>query len=140
MNLQSEGGIAIETNTSSCAIRHALNDECLTEQHVTPVLSLDERGMILDCSQSFEKLFGFEWRDLIWHHVSWIFPQLTGVELIQAGQFNPLLNYLCGCGHLFQVQNRQGNSFSSNLSFVHIEHDGRRSLSLMVQPVADAKP
>jgi hypothetical protein len=111
----------------------------LTELHNPPALSLDERGMIHDCSKSFEKLFGFRRSDLVWKHVSKLFPRLADVELVQSGRLNPLLNYLCHCGHLYEALNSQGETFSSNLSFVHIEFDGRRSLRMIVRPVDSAE-
>lgn len=137
MNLQREGNAAPTSNNSSRAIRHEWHGEHLTERHNPPELSLDERGMIQDCSKSFEKLFGFRRTDLVWKHVSSLIPRLADVELVQSGHLNPLLNYLCHCGHLYDALNSRGVVFPSSLSFVHIEHSGRRSLRLIVRP-ADA--
>jgi hypothetical protein len=53
--------------------------------------------------------------------------------LIKAGQINPLLNYLCRCGQLYEAQNRHGDTLSCNLSFVRIEYNGKRFLRLMVR-------
>jgi hypothetical protein len=124
---------------STRAIRHEWHGEHLTERLNPPALSLDERGMIQDCSKSLEKLFGFRRRDLVWKHVSQLFPRLADVELVQSGHLNPLLNYLCHCGHLYEALNSRGETFSSNLSFVHIEFDGRRSLRLIVRPTDSAE-
>jgi hypothetical protein len=74
----------------------------------------------------------------VWRHVSTLFTQLTGVELVQAGPVNPFLNYLCRCGQLFQAQNQQGDTFSSKLSFVRLEYEGRRFLRLIVNPSDNA--
>lgn len=134
MDLQREGNSSRESNPSSYAPKLRWADECLTERHDPPALSLDERGMIQDCSKSFEKLFGFQRRDLVWQHFSRLLPQLTGVDLIQAGRLNPLLNYLCHCGHHYQAQNRQGDTFPCNLNFVRVEFGGKRSLRLIVNP------
>jgi PAS fold len=103
-------------------------------QYDPPALSLDERGMIQDCTKSFERLFGFQRRDLVWQHVSRLLPQLAGVDLIQAGRLNPFLNYLCHCGHHYQAQNRQGDSFSCSLSLVRVEFGGKRSLRMIINP------
>jgi hypothetical protein len=121
MSLKIKYDVATEAGTSSSHKRHD-----------PPALSLDERGMILDCSKSFEIIFGHSRCDLVWQHVSKLFPQLHGVEFIQAGEFNPLLNYLCRCGHLFQLRNRQGDTCSNGLSFVRIENEGRKLLRLIV--------
>jgi PAS domain-containing protein len=134
MNLLREGHATVETNQLSISKWPEKIRESSDERHDPLALSLDERGMIQDCSKSFERQFGFRRSDLVWQPVSKLFPQLLGVELIKAGQVNPLLNYLCRCGQLYEAQNRHGISFSCNLSFVRIEYNGKRSLRLMVRP------
>jgi hypothetical protein len=134
MDLQPEGNRAIETGLPACAIRQEWTDEHLPERDDLPAISLDERGMILDCNKPFEVLFGFDWRDLVWHHITKVFPQLSTVEFTQAGQVYPLLDYLVRCSHLYQAKNRQGATFSSNLIFIRLEHEGKRLLRLIVFP------
>ena len=133
MNLQSDSTPATKVNAASYA-KHKMVDENMTEWTDPPALSLDERGMIQECSESLERLFGFRQSDLVYHHFSMLFPQLTGVEIVHAGQINPLLNYLCRCGHRFLTQNRQGKIFTSNLSIAHIGYDGSRLLRIVVRP------
>ena len=111
------------------------SNEHRIEPQDPPSLALDERGMIQDCSKSFESLFGFQRRDLVWQHVSRLLPQLTGVDLVQAGRLNPILNYLCHCGHHYEAQDRQGRIISCILSLVRVEFDGRRSLRLIINPL-----
>lgn len=139
MNLQRKGDAAIEPNTSSYASWSEWTDEHLTKCHEPPALSLDERGMIHDCSKSCERFFGYQRPDLVKHHVSSLFPQLMGVALVQEGRFNPLLNFICRCGQLFQAQNRQGDTFPCNLIFVPLENNGRRTLRMIVSPSNNAK-
>ncbi|MDD5058689.1 MAG: PAS domain-containing protein [Sideroxydans sp.] len=128
MNLHRKG------NASSHAGHHTFADAQLLIRYDPPALSLDERGMILDCSKSFEQQFGFRRIDLVWKHVSRLLPQLKDVDLIQEGKINRLLNFLCHCGLLFQAQTPQGDYLTARLSIVHIETQGRRSLRLIVQP------
>lgn len=139
MNLTSHDNAAIGVYMPPLTTPQERADEYSIERNDPPALSLDERGMILECSKSFEMLFGFRYNDLVWHHVSLLFPQLMGVELVQAGQLNPLLNYLCRCGHLYQTRNRQGDSFFSRLSFVFIGYDGSQSLRMIVRPLDRAQ-
>jgi PAS domain S-box-containing protein len=139
MNLQSGSNVAIKTHNPAFAKLRGYGDRNLIEQNEPPALSLDERGVIQDCSKSFESLFGFLLHDLAQQHISMLLPQLTGVELVQSGQLNPLLNYLCRCGHLFHVQNRQGDIFAINLNFVHIGYDGSRFLKMFVRPPCTVK-
>lgn len=135
MSLLREGGAPIEPNmSSSCTKWQDCADKRSTGLQEPPALSLDERGMIHDCSKSCERFFGYERTDLVKHHVSSLFPQLTGVALVQKGQFNPLLNFICRCGQLFQAQNRQGETFPCNLIFVPLENNGRRILRMIVSP------
>lgn len=132
MNLQRQSNAPNESNPTSTAKQRWSAFEHLTERYNPPALSLDERGMIKDCSKTFEKLLGFPRSDLVWKHVSRLFPQLMDVELLQAGQVNPRLKYLCHCGHCYQIKNRQGETFLSNLSFMLLEFGGRVSLKLIV--------
>ena len=134
MNLQMKGNAVIETNSSFYAERQEWSGEHPNAWHEPPALSLDERGMIQNCSKSCEGLFGYRRHELVWHPISSLFPQLTGVALVQEGRFNPALNFLCRCGKLFQGQNVQGDTFTSTLSFVRLEYDGRPTLRLIVSP------
>jgi len=136
MSLQSEDSAARGIGDFAKAARTEMIEQNLSERHDPPALSLDERGMILDCSKSFRRLFGFQRSDLVWQHVSTLFPQRAGIELVQAGQVNSLLSYLCRCGKLYEAINRQGDTFSINLSFVRIEYKGRGILRLIVHPFA----
>jgi len=80
-------------------------------------VSVVVHGMILDCSNTCEKFFGYRRRDLVMHHVSKLFSELSEVELTQKEEFNQSLVFLCRCGKLFQAQNRVGDSFFCNLNF-----------------------
>ena len=139
MNLVKKSNKVIETNAPSYAVVREWTDEHPAEWYEPPALAMDERGMIRDCSESGERLFGYRRHDLVWQHVSMLFPQLSGVTLVQEGRVNPLLNFLCRCGKLFQTQNRQGDTFLSKLSFVRLEYDGRHTLRLIVSPSDNAK-
>lgn len=114
--------------------RHEWIDGYWAVRHDAPALSLGGRGLIQDCNKALLMLFGFRRSDLVWQPVAKLFPQLADVQLIQAGQVNPMLNYLCRCGQLYQSQNRHGGVFSCNLSIVQLEFKGRRSFRMIVRP------
>ena len=135
MGLHMESDVAIETDAGSYAAGNELVAERPVGLHEPPALALDESGVIQKSSESCEKLFGYRSLDLVKQHISWLFPQLAGLKLVLDGRFNPMLDFLCHCGHLFQAQNRQGDTFQSELSFVRIENDGRHSLRLIVRPL-----
>ncbi len=134
-----QNNVVIEPNAFPNAERLKRTHKYSAKWHEPPALTLDERGMICDCSESGESLFGYRRHDLTWQHVSKLLPQLSGVALVLEGRINPLLQFLCHCGHLFQVQNRLGDTFPSGLSFVHLEHDGIHTLRLIVRPSDNAK-
>ncbi len=101
-------------------------------------LTLDEQGMILDCSESGEELFGYSRLELLQQHVSTLLPQLSGIDLFRDGEPNALLAFLCRIGHLFQVQCCEGVTFHSELTFVHLNHAGKSILRLIAHPFRSA--
>ncbi|MBU0622739.1 MAG: PAS domain-containing protein [Gammaproteobacteria bacterium] len=136
MDIHSGVGAIVEATDSDLVTVHCAGGSLHLPIDL-PTLSLDEGGVIHDCSRSFEKLLGFLRDDLVQCHISMLLPQLYGVELVQGGHFNPLLNYLCRCGHHFQVQNRKGDSLAINLNFAHVGYDGSRFLKMFVHPLGE---
>jgi PAS domain S-box-containing protein len=99
-----------------------------------PVLTMDEQGMICDCSKAGEKLFGYSCKDLVWQPVSRLLPELSGISLVTNGEINQQLGFLSHCGHHFQAISRSGNTFMNELYFVLLDYAGRRIVRLIVQP------
>jgi PAS domain S-box-containing protein len=139
MNLQMNSSATIKTIGPSYEALQKLSDDLCVENCEPPSITLDERGMILDCSTTSESFFGYSRRDLVWRHVSSLFPQLMEIELVQKGQFNPLLTFLCRCEKHFQAQNLLGDTFPCNLNFVHLEHNGKRILRMFARPAEKLK-
>ena len=114
---------------------HVVSSKAQPSSWREPVaLILDESGMICDCSKTSEELFGYNLRELISLHVSKLLPQLSEIELVQNGQVNPRLVYLCHCGHLFKAQSHHGGSFLSELCLVCLYNAGKRILKLFILP------
>ncbi len=130
---------AARTGTASATPSTDFASERPAEWQEPPALALDETGFIQKCSESCAKLFGYQGPDLVKQHISSLFPQLSGHKLMMDGRFNPMLDFLCHCGHLFQTQNSHGDTFKSELSFVRIESGGQRSLRLLVRPLAGGR-
>lgn len=103
-------------------------------QQEPAALVLDERGMIRDCSHAGEQLFGYRRSELAWQHISKLIPQLFDTQLVQSGQLNPHLEFLCHCGLPFQAQNQQGMTFDSELHFIHLGQGDRKIIRLLVTP------
>ncbi len=80
-----------------------------------PALTLDDMGVIRDCSDTCEQVFGYAVDELAGRHVSVILPQLPDTDLVQDGRINSRLAYLCHCAVGFQARRRDGRCFASEL-------------------------
>jgi PAS domain S-box-containing protein len=96
-------------------------------------LMIDKNGTILDCDPTSETIFGYTHRELLAQNVSTLIPQLSEVELVQKDKTNPLLKYLCHCGHLFKSKRKDGEIFNSELGLVDLNQP-RHRLKLFVIP------
>jgi hypothetical protein len=96
-------------------------------------LTLDESGMILDCCVTGEGLFEYKRGELIKLHVSKLFPKLSEFSLITDGRINSQLGFLSRCNYPFLTRSADQRSFYSELSFVHLNYDGIKTLRLLVQ-------
>jgi PAS domain-containing protein len=104
-----------------------------------PALLLDESGHIQDCSKSVESLFGYGLGELVWQHISCLFPQFSDVALLHNGQIDAKLNFISRCGHTFMGLTRRGDTIPFHLSFIRFERDGLCTLRLILRPSGSAK-
>ena len=116
------------------ALRHA---SAVKPQADAATLALDEHGLIRNCNGAGETLFDYGFSELFTQHVSLLLPQLADMELLQDGQPNPHLRYLCRIGHQFQAQRKDGRSFSSEIFLNLIDSEGGGRLSLIVRPAPE---
>lgn len=79
------------------------------------VLTLNDQGVIRDCSRACEQVFGYPPEELAGRHVSMLLPQLPDTDLVQEGRINSRLAYLCHCAVAFQARRRDGRCFASEL-------------------------
>ncbi len=96
-------------------------------------LTLDESGMILDCCATGEGLFEYKRIELLKQHISKLFPKLSEFSLITDGRINSQLGFLSRCNYPFLTRSANQKSFYSELNFVHLNHDGIKTLRLLVQ-------
>ena len=101
------------------------------------VLTLDGRGMICDCNRAGENLFKYHRNALVWRAISMLLPELAGVALMESGQPNARLRFLCRIGHQFQAVAQDGESFTSALCLNLLDSAGYGRLSLIVSPAGD---
>ena len=79
------------------------------------MLALDDLGVIRDCSQACETMFGYPQDELTGSHISMLLPQLGETELVLEDRINARLAYLCHCAVAFQARHRDGGAFLSEL-------------------------
>jgi PAS domain-containing protein len=122
----SEQGTRTETNTS----------------YYTPptvedlaVLTLDENGMIKECSKAGADLLGCAASKLTWLNVSKFLPRLGEVALLQGERVNPYLRFLSRAGHQFEFIAMSGAHFTSQLFFNEAENQNSHYLRVIIQPV-----
>ena len=97
-------------------------------------LRIDATGMVCDCNRASEALFKYRRSELVWRPVSMLLPQLADWELVQNGQPNPHLKFLCRISRRFQAVTRDGKHFATELFFNLLNSAGRGGLSLIVRP------
>lgn len=102
------------------------------------VLTLDDRGMVYSCNRAGEALFKYRLRELVCRHISILLPRLADLELMQNGQPNPRLRFLCHIGVQFRATTQNGGSFASELFFNCLDGKGNARSSLIVRPVKEA--
>lgn len=138
MNLQMESIAKNRIDVFSYTQWQTLKAEHLTERHAPPVLMLDANGFIQECGKSVEKIFGYRQHELIWQHISCLFPRLAEVALIQGNRLSPMLDYICHCDHVFEAINKQNDIITCNLNFMLVEYKVKQNLMLIVRPVDSA--
>ncbi len=94
---------------------------------------LDGTGLIRRCSGAVEALFGYSAADVMWQPISKLLPDFSSISLFKDGQLNPMVNYLCRCGHLFRAQGKGGASFDSELFFITLPSQ-EKTVRLIVKP------
>lgn len=83
--------------------------------HDLAMLALDDTGMIRDCGEACEAVFGYQKGELAGHHVSALLPQLGETELVAEDRIHPRLAFLSRCGMPFRARHRNGRSFDIEL-------------------------
>lgn len=79
------------------------------------ILALDDRGMVLECNATCERRYGYGKAELEGRHISTLFPELRGIELVVDERVNSRLAFLCQSGIPFQARHRNGDALPSEL-------------------------
>lgn len=100
------------------------------------VLAINDLGLIRDCSEACEQVFGYLPAELAGRHVSTLLPQLADTELVQDGRINARVAYLCHCGVAFQARHRDGLHFAIELFINRLDHHNVAVLVRSLPPPA----
>lgn len=107
-------------------------------EEAAPVLTLDKRGMIRDCNRAGEAFFGYHRREMFWHHVSMLMPELATLDLIVDEQPNPRLRFLSRVGRHFETVARDGTRSTVEVFLNLLDGRGAGRLSLILRPAINA--
>ncbi len=109
-----QGKGALASTHATCGISEARSNDLAT-------LSLDDLGVIRDCSRACEAVFGYMREALVGRHISMLLPQLADTDLVQEGRINSRLAFLCHCAFVFQARHRDGQSFAGELFINYLD-------------------
>jgi len=138
MNLQTESAVMNKVGASSHATWQSLTDAQRNERQFLPTLTLDEQGFVRECDKSVKTLFGYCQNELVWQHISCLFPKLTEFSLMEGNRLNPLLNHIRHRDYEYEAINKQSSIMKCNLDFILVEHKGMLTVWLIVRFVADS--
>ena len=96
-------------------------------------LVLDERGIVCDCDNGCETLFGHSRDEMVSRHVAMLLPQLADIDLLTDGQPNSKLRFLSRIGVRFHALNRSGERFLCNLFLNNLGNQESRRLRMIVR-------
>jgi PAS domain S-box-containing protein len=99
-------------------------------------IELDERGIIRNCNDTCEELVGFRKEELVSRPVSMLVRKLSEYEIVLDHNLNPVLDYICHCGMPFQMRSKSGETFFSQIRFVHLKHLKVPKVRLLASPMA----
>jgi PAS domain S-box-containing protein len=105
-----------------------------TERCLPAAVMMNETGIIQNCSDSFEQMFGYSQSELIAVHISLLFLDFAQVALIHNGTINERLHYISHCGHVFTGWDKQGKAKPTKLSLICLQNHGSFNLRMLVSP------
>jgi len=115
---------------SPLASTHATSGIPEVRSNDLATFTLDDQGIIRDCSWACEQIFGYVQEAVVGRHISLLLPQLANTELVQEGRINSRLAFLCHCAFSFQARRRDGRCFASEL---FINHLGSHNVVVLVR-------
>jgi PAS domain S-box-containing protein len=127
--MEAQTGYASAKNDGTAAV-HQLFESSMIE------IDLDEAGIIRNCNGACEQMVGFMREELVSHPISMLIRKLSEYQLVLNHDLNPVLDYICHCGMLFQVKTKAGALFFSQLRFVYLQNLKVPMVRLLASPMA----
>lgn len=96
-------------------------------------LLVDGQGVILETEGDTQALLGFAPETLRSRHVSLVLPDMRDVTLIEHGQLNARLHFLCHVGGKFRITPGGGGTACGYLSLIDLSSANRPRVRLLVR-------
>lgn len=111
----------------------------LRQESTMMEIELDESGIIRNCNETCEEMVGFRREELVSKPVSVLIRKLAEYQIVLNHNLNPVLDYICHCGMAFQVKNKSGETFFSQIRFVHLQHLKVPMVRLLASPMGPGR-
>ncbi len=122
--------VTSDKNNNGKEILETLHESTIIE------IELDEEGIIRSCNGVCEEVVGFRREELISRPISMLVRKLSEYQIVLNHNLNPVLDYICHCGMPFQMKNKAGETFFSQLRFVYLQHLKVPTVRLLAIPMA----
>jgi len=96
---------------------------------------LNEGGIIRECTENAEEMFGQNRDQLVSKHISQLFPQLTGIKLVDGEKFNSKLQLFSQLGTFFKSGTYEIASSRCQLFWSFVGQDNTRLIHLIMVPL-----
>lgn len=127
--MEAQAGYAFDNNDGTAAVAQCYESSMIE-------IDLDETGIIRDCNEACEQIVGFRREELVSHPISMLIRKLSEYQVVLNHDLNPVLDYICHCGMLFQVKRKAGAPFFSQLRFVYLQNLKYPMVRLLASPMA----
>jgi len=109
------------------------------DSHAMVEIEMDESGLIQNCSDQCEPVFGFKREELLFRHISVVIRLFSSIPPITGGRLNSHIDFICHCDMPFEVRKKGDNGFLlCRLNIVTRQHPQIARFKLLVNPLLEA--
>lgn len=128
--MDAQTGVTSHKNINGKEVLQTLRESTVIE------IELDEEGIIRSCNGVCEEMVGFRREELVSRPISMLVRKLSEYQIVLNHNLNPVLDYICHCGMPFQMINKAGDTFFSQIKFVYLNHLKVPTVRLLAIPMA----